>query len=120
VIQPQEISTDEDLARRILVRARFLAPGIDAIPHGDERRLDALAILKGVIAEVPAPGSRRVKGRGRNGTSVSYFDVTDAFSEVDISNLRSLVSAAPSEGLAIGSFPDARPIDRQWPEGGYS
>lgn len=119
MISPSEISEDEDLARRILVRARSLAPCLNSIPYDDDRRLDAIAILKGVIAEVPAPGARRVKSRGRNGTTISYTDTGGAFSPDDISNLRSLCDAAPS-GLPVGSFPEARPLGRQWPEGSYS
>ncbi|POH63630.1 MULTISPECIES: hypothetical protein [Cryobacterium] len=119
MIKPAEISSDEDLARRILVRARSIAPCLNSIPEDDDRRLDAIAILKGVIAEVPAPGARRVKSRSRNGTSISYNDVAGAFSPDDILGLRSLCAAAPS-GLPVGSFPEARPLDRQWPEGSYS
>lgn len=119
MIKPEDISTDEDLARRILVRARTIAPCLNSIPEDDDRRLDAIAILKGVIAEVPAPGASRVRSRGRNGTSISYNDPGGAFSSDDISNLRSLCAAAPS-GLPVGSFPEARPLERQWPEGSYS
>jgi hypothetical protein len=119
VISPSEISADENLARRILVRARSIAPGLNDIPDDDDRRLDAIAILKGVVAEVPAPGARRVRSRSRNGTSISYNDPGGAFSPDDISNLRSLC-VAPTTGGPVGSFPEARPLGRQWPEGSYS
>ncbi|TFD41748.1 hypothetical protein E3T37_03595 [Cryobacterium sp. TMT2-10] len=119
MITPQEISTtDVDLARRILVLARFIAPGIDLIPEGEDR-LTVIAILKNVVAEVPAPGARRVSSRSRNGTSISYRDIGGAFSDDDRLSLRSLVASVPA-GLPIGSFPAARPIAREWAEGEYS
>jgi hypothetical protein len=119
VIHPLQLSSDEDLARRILVRARSIAPGIDLIPDDDDRKLDAIAILKGVIAEIPAPGAGRVKSRGRNGTTISYNDPRGAFTDDDMASLRSLVAALPA-GLPIGSFPEARAFGREWAEGPYS
>ena len=119
MINPGEISTDEDLGRRILVRARSIAPGLEGIPEGSERHLDAVAILKNVVAEVPPPGADRVRSRGRNGTTISYNDPRGAFSEDDIASLRSLVGSA-SVGLPIGSFPEARPFRHEWAEGPYS
>jgi len=118
-INPDEISGDEDLARRILVRARSIAPCLNSIPDDDDRRKDAIAILKGVVAEVPAPGARRVRSRGRNGTSISYSDIGGAFSDDDMASLRSLCETA-TIGLPIGSFPEARPFAGEWAEGRYS
>lgn len=115
MILPNEISDDENLARRILVRARSIAPGINNIPDDDDRRLDLIAILKGVVAEVPSPGAGRVRSRSRNGTSITYNDVGGAFSEDAIASLRSLVAASPA-GLPIGSFPEAHAFNREWPE----
>ena len=122
MIKPEDIGTDEDLARRILVRARSIAPCLNSLPdddEDDERRLDAIAILRGVIAEVPGPGARRVKSRGRNGTSISYNDIAGAFSPDDILGLRSLCDAVPT-ALPVGSFPLARAFGREWEEGPYS
>ncbi|WP_104128230.1 hypothetical protein [Cryobacterium sp. Y57] len=119
MILPIQISDNENLARRILVRARSIAPCLNSIPDDDDRKLDTIAILKGVIAEVPAPGARRVKSRGRNGTSISYNDPGGAFSEDDIMSLRSLCDVA-SAGLPVGSFPKARAFGREWAEGEYS
>jgi hypothetical protein len=118
VIYPIEISDDENLARRILVRARSIAPGLNDIPDDDDRRLDVIAILKGVVGEVPRPGERRVRARSRNGTSISYNDLSGAFSDDDMASLRSLVGAAPA-GLPIGSFPPPRAFTNVWPEDGY-
>jgi len=113
MITPDQVSTDEDLARRVLVRARSIAPGIDALEG--EPRLDAIAILKGVIAEIPAAGSRRVRSRARNGTSVSYNDVGSAFTGDDIAGLRALCGVEPV-ALPVGSFPTGRPFKDVWPE----
>ena len=117
MIEPFDISQDENLARRILVRARSIAPGLDSIEG--EPRFDAIAILKNVVAEVPPPGAGRVKSRGRNGTTISYNDPRGAFTDDDIASLRSLVGAS-SGGLPVGSFPEARAFGREWAEGPYS
>jgi hypothetical protein len=120
VIHWREISNDEDLGRRILVRARFIAPGLNSIPDEDDRRNDAISILKGVVAEVPPPGSRRVASRSRNGTSMSYRDIGGAFSDDDEANLRSLCEVASAGHTPIGSFPEARAFGNEWREGPYS
>jgi hypothetical protein len=117
MITPSEISDDEDLARRVLVRARSIAPCLNSLD--EESTKDARAILRGVVAEIPPPGSRRVRSRARNGTSVSYTDLGGAFSDDDIAGLRAMCSAAAAPGLPIGSFPRARPIGRVWPEERY-
>lgn len=111
---------DEDLARRVLVRARTIAPCIDTFANDSEPQKDAIAILKGVIAEMPAPGSRRVRSKSRNGTAISYGDVASAFTEDDIANLRSLCAASGGPRDPIGSFPAAQPVSSVWPEGDYS
>lgn len=117
-ITPDEISTDDDLARRVLVRARSIAPCIDSFADGSESKKDAIAILKGVIAEIPSAGSRRVRSKSRNGTSISYIDIGGAFSSDDVSGLRSLCSAVPAGG-PVGSFPAARAFEGIWPEEAY-
>ena len=119
MIYPAEISTDENLARRILVRARSIAPGLDNIPEGSESHCDAIAILMNAVASVPPPGADRVRSRSRNGTTISYNDPRGAFSEDDIASLRSLVGSA-SVGTPVGSFPSARPFRHEWAEGEYS
>lgn len=113
MIALNEISSDDSLARRVLVRARSIAPCLDTLEG--EPRLDAIAILTGVVAEIPAAGSRRVRSRSRNGTSVSYTDVGAAFTSDDILGLRALCSIQPV-GLPIGSFPIEQPFSGVWPE----
>lgn len=113
---------DDDLARRILIRARGVAPCIDGFPADSEERKDAIAILKGVAARAAAIGTGAVSAKGRNGTSISYRDIKSAFTLDDLDGLRSLCSASPSTvpGLPRGSFPKDRPLANTWPEGSYS
>lgn len=114
---------DDDLARRILVRARGVAPCIDGFAADSEERKNALAILKGVAARAAAIGTGAVSSHGRNGTSISYRDLRSSFAVEDIAGLRSLCSesgAAAAGALARGSFPKDRPVSRLWPEGEYS
>lgn len=114
MIDPTDIGSDEDLARRVLVRARSIAPCIDNLT--DEPKRDAIAVLKGVVAEIPAAGTRRVKSRSRNGTAITYADVASAFTADDVAMLRSLCGAPAAVGLPLGSFPAPSGLGRVWPE----
>lgn len=119
VIAPEDLGGDEDIARRVLVRARSIAPCIDSFEKESEPWKNAVAILKGVLAELPQPGSRRTRSMGRNGTSMS-FEIASAFTEDDKDALRSLCPAATLGGLPIGSFPRPGIVESVWPEGEYS
>lgn len=119
-ITPTDIGGDEDTARRLLVLARSIAPCIDSFPDGSEEQKDAVAILKGVLAEQPAAGSRRTRSLSRNGTSMSFTDVDSAFDADSRQALRSLCGSVTSGGMPKGSFPKARPFANVWPEGEYS
>jgi len=110
------IGSDEDLARRVLVRARNIAPCIDSFADDSEEQKDAIAILKGVIAEIPAAGSRRVRSKSRNGTSISYNDIGGAFTSDDVTALQSLCSTVGGPADPVGSFPTSRPFATVWPE----
>lgn len=108
---------DEDLARRVLVLARSIAPCIDAFTAASEEGKNAIAILKGVIAEIPAAGSRRTKSMSRNGTSITLADIGSAFDDDSRAALRTLCSAATPSGLPVGSFPTPDyTVASQWPE----
>ena len=121
-ITPTDLGGDENTARRVLVLARDIAPCIDSFPDESEDKLNAIAVLKGVLAELPAPGSRRTRAMSRNGTSMSFADIQSAFDDDARRSLRALCSAAraATPGIPLGSFPSDRPFARVWPEGDYS
>lgn len=120
MITPDQLGGDEDLARRVLVRARDIAPCIASFPDDSEEQKDAIAILRAVVAEIPAPGSSRIRSKSRNGTAVSFTDPGSWFSDDDLASLRSLCGAGTLPGLPIGSFPEGRHIEQVWPEGRYT
>tara|TARA_B100000378_G_scaffold181442_1_gene146740 strand:- start:15 stop:377 length:363 start_codon:yes stop_codon:yes gene_type:complete len=115
-ITHDDLGTDEDLGRRVLVRARIIAPCLDTLDPASEAGKNAIAILKGVIAELPAPGEGRVRSMSRNGTSISMQAVASAFEGDATVSLRSLCASLARGGLPVGSFPSERPIGRLWPE----
>ena len=112
---------DEDLGRRILARARVIAPCLDTLE--DDARLDAIAILKGVVAEMPAAGQGRTKSLARNGTAITFADIQSAFDADSRASLRALCAAASSATAApqpIGAFPIAHVSKGIWPDGAYT
>lgn len=115
-----DISSDESLGRRVLVRARIIAPCLDSLDKDSEAGKDAIAILKGVIAEIPAAGSRRTRSLSRNGTSMSVDVIDAAFDSDSRLSLQSLCDQGNPTGLPRGRFPKDRPLGRVWPEGKYS
>ena len=116
MILPADIGGDEDLARRILVRARSIAPCIFTFADDSEEAADAIAILRGVFAEAPAPGSRRVKSQRVGGAAVDYELGGGLFTTDDIGLLRALCASTPTGGVPVGSFPPAGILTRLWPE----
>lgn len=120
MIVPDDITgVDADTARRIIVVARSIAPCLDALEEGTEEHKTALAILRGVAAELPAPGERRLRSMSRAGTSVTFETIRSSFTDDDRIGLEALCGV-PRAGGPIGSFPTSTPISRIWPEGGYS
>ena len=114
MITPNDIpDVDEDVARRIIVAARSIAPCLDSLV--DEAKANAVAILKGVAAEAPPTGSRRVRSQRIGSASVDYWNA-DTWSPEDRSSLRSLCAEAVPLGLPQGSFPRPGIIGRLWPE----
>ncbi|MFK4760301.1 hypothetical protein ACI3KS_05135 [Microbacterium sp. ZW T5_45] len=121
---PNDIGGDESTARRVLVLARSIAPCIDSFTEDSEQKKDAIAILQGVLGELPAPGSKRTTQLSRNGTSMSFRDIASAFDDDARASLQALCSA-PTSGaqpgtVIAGSFPKARAFERVWPEGEYT
>ena len=122
-VQPSDLAPlDEDSARRILIRAREVAPCLPTVAADSEIQKDALAILRGVGQRAQAIANAGVvASQGRNGTTISYRDIKSAFSDEDISGLRFLCGdIGGGRVLPQGSFPTARPLANLWPEGEYS
>ena len=119
-IKHSDISTDEDLGRRVLVRAGVIAPCLATLDPETEAGKNAIAILKGVIAELPAAGSRRTRALSRNGTSMSFAAIDAAFDADARLSLQAICGVATGGALPAGHFPKARPLRGIWPEGEYS
>lgn len=115
-----DITDDEDLGRRVLVRARTIAPCLDTLDPESEDGLNAIAILKGVIAELPTAGDRRTRSLSRNGTSMSFDAIDAAFDSDARASLRAVCGLGGGRALPMGSFPTTRAFESVWPEGDYS
>lgn len=114
-----DLGVTEDLGRRILLRARIIAPCIDSFPDGSNEKKDAIAVLKGVIAELPDPGARRARSLSRNGTSISFSDIESVFDGDATVSLRALCGQQAAR-TPEGSFPASSVVPRVWPEERYS
>lgn len=119
-IKPEDISTDEDLARRVLALARTIAPCVVTLSDESDEKKTAIAILKSVADDIESDrasrGSRRVVSQGVLTARVSY-DIGSAFTDDDRDSLRALCNASASPvALPVGSFPKGRPIGALWPE----
>ena len=117
MLSPGDLNgVEQGLALRLIAVARSIAPGLDSLEG--VAKLDAIAVLEGVAAEVPAPGSRRVRSQARNGTSVSMDGFQSAFSADDRAALRALCAAASglSPASPVGHFPPSGIVSQVWPE----
>lgn len=119
MITPNHLGVDEDLARRIIVLARSIAPCIDSFAEDSEDFKNAAAILRGVAAEVMARGSRSVQSQRVGPAQVTYVVTGSSFSDDDRAALRALCASATLPGLPVGSFPESGTVGRVWPEGPY-
>ncbi|PPF18271.1 hypothetical protein C5B92_07080 [Rathayibacter sp. AY1A4] len=118
VITHSNVSSDEDLGRRVLAYARTIAPCLGTLDGETEQGKDAIALLKSIAKSVPDPEMSRVRSMNRNGTSMS-FDVASAFSSDDRAALRYLCSGSAAAVGPIGSFPKGGHVAKVWPEGDY-
>ena len=116
MITHDQVGTDEDLAREVLIVARDIAPCISSLVDGSEEQKDALAVLRRVYKDIAARGSRFIKGQRIGPAAVDYADIESAFDGQPRRALRSLCSAAPAGGAPRGSFPLERPIAKIWRE----
>lgn len=116
-IRPDALGVDEDLARRVLVHARIIAPCIDALAEGSEEHKDALAILRGIVTDVDGRGSRFVRSEGVLGASVSYAVSASYFEASDRIGLQSLCGVDVTAAVVSrASFPKAGLVAQIWPE----
>jgi len=118
VIAPNDLTgVDEDLARRILVTARSIAPCLDTLDDADpsEPRSAALAILKGVAKNGGNPHG--IKSQ-RVGPAAVEYNASSWWSDDDRAALRSLcVAPDPLPGMPVGSVPKtSQVVSRMFPE----
>ena len=115
-MQPSDLTgVDEVVARRLLAVARAIAPGLDQLDYDDKET--AVAILQGVAAELPAPGSRRVRSQSRNGTSIGFDAFVSAWTAEEKAALRALCGhSVASSGAPVGVFPAPGVVESLWPE----
>ena len=117
MIVHNDIGSDEDLAREILIVARGIAPCISIFEEDSEEGRDAVAVLRRVYKTLAARGSQMVKSQRVGSASVEYADIESAFSGQPARALRSLCSASAERGAhSQADFPADRPISRVWPE----
>lgn len=122
MIKPDDIGGDADLARRVIVFARSIAPCLDSLEDGTgddapQPKSDAIAILKGVVSHIVSRGSTGVKSQGIGSARVEYVVSGSSFSDDDRRGLRSLCSVSAA-ALPQGSFPPpSRVVAHLWPEG---
>lgn len=116
MITHDQVGTDEDLAREILVIARDIAPCLSTLADDSEEQKDALAILRRVYKDIAGRGNRLVKSQRIGPAAVDYGNVESAFDGQPRRGLRALCGTTAGAGLSRGSFPSGRPLARLWPE----
>jgi hypothetical protein len=116
MITPEDLpSVSEQLARRIIVHGRSIAPCIDDLTGED--KLNAIAILQGVIDGAVDRGSLHILSERAGTVGVSYSTVRSWFQPDDKASLRSLCGAASGHEGPVGSFPaTSTTISNLWPE----
>jgi hypothetical protein len=120
VIKPENLGSNEDLAREVLIIGRDIAPCLDSFPDESEDQKNALAILRRVYTDLASRGSMFVKGQSIGPARIEYAAITSAFAGQPERALRALCGAATTGGVSVGSFPPpASAITQMWPEGSY-
>lgn len=117
MISHNQLGSDEDLAREVLVVARDIAPCLDFFEADSENQKDALAILKRVYAAIAGRGPLYVKGQRIGSASVEYAEISSEFDGHPRRALRALCGASTASGMPVGSFPaPSKAISGMWPE----
>lgn len=104
---------DAKVARRVISVALSIAPALDSLEG--EAKARAVAIIEGGADELPTSGSRRVRSRSRNGTSVSFDGAAGVFTPEERAALRALCGLTASPGAPVGSFPPSTITRSIWP-----
>lgn len=111
MITPEDLGGDVELARRVIIYARSLAPCLHELI--DDGKQDAISILKGAsasLAGIVKVRSSAVKSRSAGDWTLSYFsdsELGSVFTGDDRSALRALCPVVAGSGLGpIGSFPE--------------
>ena len=115
-ISHDEVGSDEDLAREVILVARSIAPCIATFEEGDPRQRDALAVIRRVYQALEVRGSHMVASEQSGSTAVRYAAVETAFDGQPARALRTLCAEVGMGGHSQGVFPTGRPISRVWPE----
>ncbi|MEO5919929.1 MAG: hypothetical protein ABIQ01_02185 [Pseudolysinimonas sp.] len=120
MIKPDDLTgVAEDLARRILVTARSIAPCLDSLEDeaGEDTpklKSDAIAILKGIAK---SGGRSHLLKSQRVGPAAVEYNAGSWWADDDRAALRSLCALASTGGLPIGEFPaTSKALTRMWPE----
>lgn len=116
-ITHDQVGTNEDLAREVLIIARDIAPCISSLEADSEDGKNALAVLRRVYKDTLARGSTLIKAQRIGPASVDYSTVSSAFEGNPTRALRAICQARRKPAHSLGSFPTDRPISRLWPEG---
>jgi hypothetical protein len=116
VIKPEDVGTDEDLAREVLIVARDIAPCLHSFADDSEEQKDLLAVLKRVYRDLAARGSMFVKGQGIGSARIEYTAITSAFDGQPRRALLAICGGTSATGGSQGSFPTERALAKLWPE----
>lgn len=117
MIDPSAVSSDEGLARSILLDARSAAPCIDSFAEDSEEYKNAIAVLKRAANEAAERGSRLIESHTAGRTNVKYGDRPD-ISDRDLARLRTLCESSTDTVGPIGCFPEPDEPNL-WPEERY-
>lgn len=106
---------DAALAARIIAHARVIAPCLDSLT--DDRKKEAVAILRAIGRDAQASGARGVASRQVGTARVTYREISSWYTEDDRAALRALCGIAVTAGHPVGRFP-APPVAYRglWPE----
>lgn len=117
MITHDQVGTDEDLAREVLIVAKDIAPCIASFADDSEEAKNVIAILRRVYKDIAGRGNRLVKSQRIGSASVDYGTTESAFAGQPRRALRALCATAlNSQGTSRASFPTDHALAKMWPE----